>query len=130
MNGPTNGWDTEERLRQALRREATHADNLGTGFEQVRAHAFRVRRRRRVVVATLAAAAVAVVTVPTTLLLQNDRDTGGAPTTQITPTPTVSPSWSGRTRTLRAKPTVSTERSSQRCRSRARRALPPRAANA
>jgi hypothetical protein len=93
MNAPTNGWDTEDRLRQALRREATHADHLGTGFEQVRARAVRVRRRRRVAVATLAAAAVAVVTVPTALLLQGDRDAGAPPTHQpTTPTPSVSPS--------------------------------------
>jgi hypothetical protein len=90
MNQPVNG--TEDRLREALRREAAHADGLGTGFAQVRARAVRVRRRRRVVTATLAAAAVAVVTVPTTLVLRNDEKAGTEPTHQPTVPPTVSPS--------------------------------------
>jgi hypothetical protein len=91
MNQPVNG--AEDRLRQALRREAAHAEGLGTDFAQVRTRAVRVRRRRRVVAVGLAAAAVAVVTVPTTLLLRNDENAGPQPTHQpTTPPPSVSPS--------------------------------------
>jgi hypothetical protein len=93
MNQPVNG--TEERLREALRREAGHADQLaGTGFDTVRRQARGIRRRRRTVVAGLAAAAVVVVTVPTALLLQGDPDASPPPADQATqlPAPTPSPS--------------------------------------
>jgi hypothetical protein len=85
MNG------TEDRLRAALRREAAHADGLGTGFERVRARAVGIRRRRRLTAAGLVAAAVVAVTVPTTLLLRDDNGSAPAPTHQPTGRPTGRP---------------------------------------